>query len=200
MAKKQSTCPKTSQTLLKDIAASSSSAKWYEFVVMYMPMMKAYLTKRFPNIDHDEVIQRTLITITEAIPNYKYDPKSTGLFHNYLTGILRHKALSYCDEIKTDKKHMQKIILETADDTGNSENNEISDKEMRYSAYELALNEFLANPSISTQSKEVFKRVSIAGESPASVAAAFGITRNNVDQIKSRSMLHLKKTVEKLLS
>lgn len=40
--------------------------------------------------------------------------------------------------------------------------------------------------SITTQNKEIFRRVAIRGESAAYVAEAFGVTRNNVDQIKAR--------------
>jgi len=38
----------------------------------------------------------------------------------------------------------------------------------------------------------IFRRTALQGESPESVAALFGIKRNNVDQIKARMVAKLK--------
>ena len=47
----------------------------------------------FPSLDADDVIQETLIAVWAALPSYRYAPDEKGHFHNYLTGILRNKAL-----------------------------------------------------------------------------------------------------------
>ena len=47
----------------------------------------------FSELDADEIIQETLIALVRALPNYTYDPDEKGHFHNYLTGILRRRAL-----------------------------------------------------------------------------------------------------------
>ena len=44
----------------------------------------------------------------------------------------------------------------------------------------------------------MFTRVAVNGEKPDDVAAAFGITRNAVDQMKSRMMTRLKELVAAL--
>jgi DNA-directed RNA polymerase specialized sigma24 family protein len=48
---------------------------------------------RFPMVDADDAIQETLIALIKVFPVYRYSPEETGAFHNYLTGILRHRAL-----------------------------------------------------------------------------------------------------------
>ena len=50
----------------------------------------------------------------------------------------------------------------------------------------------MADKSISTRDKEIFRRVALQGESPEDVAAIFDIKRNNVDQIKARMVAKLK--------
>lgn len=191
--------PKTSESLLIALGADSKSVRWREFVEKYTPVMRGYLRNRFPKIDHDEVIQRTFLAFVNTVKNYRYEPEATGLFHNYLIGMLRYKALSYCDEIKNDLQHKYEIVSLSSSPSESDAGLDIPDSDMRYSAYELALREVFADPVISTQSKEVFRRVAIAGESPESVASAFGITRNNVDQIKSRVLARLKKIIDNLL-
>ena len=50
----------------------------------------------------------------------------------------------------------------------------------------------MADKSISTRDKEIFRRVALLGESPEDVAAIFDIKRNNVNQIKARMTKKLK--------
>ena len=85
--------PTTSTTLLRDLAQDSQHARWGEFVARYRPMMEAFMRERFPSLDADDVIQETLIAVWAALPSYRYAPDERGHFHNYLTGILRNKAL-----------------------------------------------------------------------------------------------------------
>ena len=85
--------PTTSTTLLRDLANDSQHVRWDEFVACYRPMMEAFMRERFPSLDADDVIQETLIAVCTALPSYRYVPEEKGYFHNYLTGILRNKAL-----------------------------------------------------------------------------------------------------------
>ena len=85
--------PATSTTLLRDLANDSQHARWSEFFTRYRPMMEAFMRECFPSLDADDVIQETLIAVWAALPSYRYAPDEKGHFHNYLTGILRNKAL-----------------------------------------------------------------------------------------------------------
>ena len=85
--------PETSTTLLRDVAGDSKHARWSEFVDRYRPMMEAYMRERFPSVEADDTIQETLIALIKTFPVYHYSPEEKGSFHNYLTGILRNKAL-----------------------------------------------------------------------------------------------------------
>ena len=75
--------------------------------------------------------------------------------------------------------------------------------ESEYSAFkqaamELAMRELLADPAVKDQSKQIFRKVAIEGQSPADVAAAFGVTRDVVDQVRSRMNARLRKIVARL--
>ena len=85
--------PETSTTLLKDIASSTDNVRWSEFAARYRPMMEAFLRERFPTVEANDVIQETLVALCGILPNYVYEPDEKGHFRNYLTGILRNKAL-----------------------------------------------------------------------------------------------------------
>ena len=191
--------PTTSMTLLRDVASDSQHARWSEFVERYRPMMEAYLHERFPHVDADDMVQETLVALIKSMPAYRYVPEETGHFRNYLTGILRHKALRSTErsnrqgKLKNDYAY---AMARKADGTIHLEDG--GDDEWRRSLMEIALGQFLADESIHARTREVFRRVAVNGERPDDVAVAFGIERNAVDQIKKRMMPRLQKIVANL--
>ena len=88
--------PDTSTTLLRDVA-DSSHARWSVFYSRYQPMMRSYLKARFPSLNADDIIQETFAALAKILPDYQYAPEKNGAFHNFLTGVLRNKALCALD-------------------------------------------------------------------------------------------------------
>ena len=185
--------PTTSTTLLRELAQDSQHARWGEFVARYRPMMEAFMRERFPSLDADDVIQETLIELIRVFPVYRYSPKEKGHFHNYLTGILRHRAFRMMDEERRREKLGDDMRGACPQAAAESE-----EKEWRESLLEIALQQLLADGSIHERTRLVFARVAVNGEKPEDVAAAFGIERNAVDQMKSRMMARLKELVSAL--
>ena len=208
--------PTTSTTLLRDLAQDSQHARWGEFVARYRPMMEAYLRERFPHVDVDDAVQETLIALIKSMPVYRYVPEETGHFHSYLTGILRHKALRqvrsdrqrakiaemFCNGESTLGRARSPVSPERSEPRKRSLEvcappNEIAydDQSWREALMEIALQQLLADESINARTREVFRRVAVNGEKPEDVGFSLGITRNAVDQIKSRMTLRLKELV-----
>lgn len=187
--------PSTSVTLLSILGSDALSTRWSEFARCYVPLMKSYCASRFPTLDADDLIQETLVSLVAALPNYTYEPDAKGHFHNYLTGILRHKALSALRKRRHDNELVQNL-KEMGDDSMKEDEQEES--EFRYAAYELGLRELLATPGIQSRTKQVFIQVAVNGKKPEEVATAFGITRNAVDQLKSRMIAKLRTIILQL--
>lgn len=161
----------------------------------YRPMMQAYMQSSFPSLEAEDIIQDTLVALIEIFPVYHYSPEEKGSFHNYLTGILRNKALRH---IQTEKRRLDAVRLfskEPRIDTGaHPEPSEDRHRDM----FEIALRQLLSDDSVHARTREVFRRVAVNGEKPEAVAADFGITRNAVDQMKSRMMSRLREFVAAL--
>ena len=211
--------PATSTTLLRDLANDSQHARWSEFVTRYRPVMEAYLRERFPSVEADDVIQETLIAVWAALPSYRYAPDEKGHFHNYLTGILRNKALR---QLYKEQRHAE--IAEMVHDDASCDDRArtlaappstpsigravaprppsdmMADDEQswRETLVEIALRQLMNDESIQSRTRQVFLRVAVNGEKPDDVAVAFGIERNAVDQIKNRMMPRLQKIVADL--
>ena len=189
--------PTTSTTLLRDLAQDSQHARWGEFVARYRPMMEAFMRERFPSLDADDVIQETLIELIKAFPVYHYSPREKGHFHNYLTGILRHRALRLADEENRRAARQVPSVGQMVADRPSSLAAE-EESAWRASLLEIALQQLLSDSTIHERTRQVFARVAVNGEKPEAVAAAFGITRNAVDQMKSRLMARLRELVAAL--
>lgn len=183
--------PETSTTLLRDLAASAENARWVDFVTRYRPMMEAYMRERFPSVEADEAIAETLIALVDVFRGYRYDPDETGRFHNYLTGILRHKALRLCK-----KAERERSLRERAAEEPNASLDDLEEENYRKSLFDIAVRQFFDDETIAPRTKEIFRRTAIRGESPEAVAKSFMMERHAVDQIKSRSVAKLRTIVE----
>lgn len=192
-----SSVPDTSATLLNDLAGDAQHARWSEFVARYRPMMEAYLQERFPEVDADDTVQETFVALIRILPSYRYRPEEQGAFHNYLTGVLRNKALRFVAKASQRTRLRTEIVPDTrqTDAVGDEE-----DRAFRQSIFEIALQQFLADDAVLERTKQIFTRVAVNGEKPELVAAAFGIKRNAVDQIKNRTLARLKKVIRELES
>ena len=147
------------------------------------------MRERFPSVEADDVIQETLAALCKVLPDYRYAPDEKGHFHNYLTGILRNKALRMLRNEERQKEIAGSAACpQTADDL----------ESYRESIFEIALHQFLADESVADRTKRIFERTAINGESPEAVASSFKMTRHAVDQAKSRAMGRLREIVKQL--
>ena len=165
-------------------------------------MMEAFLRERFPSVEADDVIQETLVALCGILPGYVYEPDEKGHFRNYLTGILRNKALRM---LRTERRQAE--IVKTAGASvplarchASLPDTSEADLSWRESIFEIALHRFLDDGSVADRTKRIFERTALNGEPPESVAAAFKMTRHAVDQAKSRAMARLRAMVRELES
>jgi len=189
--------PETSTTLLRDIAGDAENARWPEFVSRYRPMMLAFLKARFPMVDADDMVQETLIALSRVLPHYRYAPDETGRFRSYLTGILHKRALKWCERDTRDRARQAEYRNFMAPGR-TADRDAAAQSAYRVALLEIATRQLLDDGKISDKSKQIFQRLTVDGQSPESVAAAYGTSRNNVDKIKSRMIAKLREIVQLL--
>jgi len=187
--------PETSTTLLRDIS-DAANARWPEFVARYRPMMISYLKSHFPAVDADDMVQETLIALSKVLPRYRYAPDETGRFRNYLTGILRIRALKSCERMNRDRAFMSDLREGAVPPPPPPEEKDAA--AWRESLLEIAMRQLLEDERIPDKSKQIFQRLTVDGASADEVAAAYGMSRNNVDKTKSRMMARLREIVRTL--
>ena len=189
--------PDTSTTLLRDVAGSADNPRWGEFVARYRPLLEAFMSDRFPSLDADELIQETFVAVARVLPNYRYVPEEKGHFHNFLTGILHHKALN---ALRSDRRR-DELQRKYADELHAQQRTTDEDRRLwRETLYEIALQQLMASPDVAARSKQIFLRTAIKGEKPEAVADAFSVSRDVVDQTKKRMLDRLRAIVDSLKS
>ena len=188
--------PPTSVSLLKAIANDTAAVRWTEFWRRYEPAVRSYLNQRYPSVEADDVIQETMLALMKALPEYRYTPDVNGHFRNYLLGIARHKALDAIRRAAALSGAKSKLA---ADEAALVRGAADPDGEWRRSAMETALEQVMADDSLSPRTREVFRHVALMREPPEAVARHFGISRNNVDQIKARVVAKLSALVSSML-
>ena len=192
---KDNQVPDTSTTLLRDVA-DSQHARWAVFYSRYRSMMRTYLRARFPSVDADDVIQETFSALAKLLPDYTYDPKKKGSFHNFLTGVMRNKALCALDSRNREMSIEDRMRIAVAVDGKSVQEQTYED--WREEVFEVALQQILSDSSIHDRTKQAFVRTAIRGESPDAVSESLGVPRNTVNKMKSRMLAVLRDLVEKL--
>lgn len=187
--------PDTSTTLLRDLAGRADHPRWGEFVVRYRPLMESYLHEWFPSLEMDDLIQETFVAIAKTLPDYRYVADEKGHFHNYLTGILHHKALN---ALKRQNRRNEVTREYALDPSARGIGNDADVEKWRETVCEVALQQLLADPSVTGRKRQIFMRTAMKGESPEDVAASLAVSQAVVDQTKKRMMDRLRELVERL--
>ena len=151
------------------------------------------MRERFPSLEADDIIQETLVALCRVLPSYRYAPDEKGHFRNYLTGILRNRALR---QLRKDRRQTEIAGELRRSPSAPPEPVSADEQSYREALFEIALRQFLSDESIADRTKRIFERIALNGESPEAVAESFKMTRHAVDQAKSRAMARLREIVK----
>jgi len=190
--------PQTSVSLLQAISSDTASARWGEFYRVYGALMRDYALARFPSLDPDDLVQEAMVALAARLPNYRYVPDERGHFRNYVMGVVKYKALDALRARNRESAARQGIRPVDQETSYVPQPGEAEERIWREAVMETALQQLMADTGIAARTRLVFQRVALNHEPPEIVAKDLGLTRNNVDQIKSRLVERLQKLVETL--
>lgn len=186
------TIPATSISLLQALAQDPQSARWKDLYTIYAQPMQAFLQAKFPSLEAEDLIQETMLALMRALPNYSYTPDEKGHFHNYLMGILKHKAMDAL-AARTREVRLREGLAEQPEERP-------EDEEWKHHALEVAIAQLLADKEINPLHRTVFEHLVLQHEKPEDVAAQLGTSRGNVDVIKKRMIERLSAMMAKLIA
>ncbi len=133
-----------------------------------------------------------MLGLMKALPAYVEREDREGAFHNFLTGVLRHKAV---DALRKEGRRTEAEALAGRE---GGEKDDAASEEWRKTVYAVALEQLMANPRVGARSKQIFMRTALKGEKPQDVADSLLVSRGLVDQTKRRLTAQLREIVERL--
>lgn len=171
--------PVTSVSLIRTLAEDPRSTRWAELYQLYAAPMRGFLQAKFPSLEADDLIQETMAALARRLPDYRYIPDEKGHFRNYLMGILKHKAMDALAKRSREAAARADLLEQPPERPA-------ADDSWKAAALEVAIAQLLADESVNPLHRTVFRHVALMHERPEAVAARFGLSRANVDQIKRR--------------
>lgn len=190
----------TQVTLLSRVRDPGDAAAWSEFEARYRPLLVRFCRRQgLQQADAEDVSQIILGNLVKALPRFVYDA-GRGRFRDYLFRCARNAITNW-----SARPHGREVALDTsveaalapAEGTGGGaaspEAARAWEEEWIAHHYRLAMRTI--RESFEVRSVELFDR-SVAGETVASLAAAYGMS----DQAVHKARQRIKARMEELIA
>ena len=187
--------PDTPVSLLVRIASEKTGvcdeAAWTRLFELYAPVIRAFAEERgIGGGEGDDVVQEIFMKLVEVLGDGRLKiGGDAGKFRRYLSTLIRNELVSRwrrrqarCEGATLSMDDPESNVEPTVD----SATAIIIDAKWRLARRKAAVEWTLTRTALSAQSKAVYRAYAIEGRPIGEVAAAFGISRNSVSQIKTR--------------
>lgn len=187
----------TDETLLDRVKEMDAHEAWKIFYQLYWRPIIQYGRKiGLDEIQAEDVLQDTMVTLMHVLPEFKYD-RERGRFRNFLLTIVHRKALGAIRRNARINGRFDSDSLGEAVDS--SAVDELDERRWRQCVLAAVIQEMRESADLSPRDLAVFEAVAVQGRSGRDVAAEFGLTADNVYQIKTRLLRRLRAAVNRRL-
>ena len=189
----------TSASLLERLRSTPEDADWNRLVELYTPLIRAWIRRHsYSQQDADDVVQEVLSVVVRKIPSFERE--RAGAFRSWLKTItvncLREAWRGRRFRPSAAGGSDFRLVLEQMEDPA-SQLSQLWNDEHDQHVLQTLLTQI--EPTLSNETWQAFKRVTVDGESPAEVANTMGISVNSVYIAKSRVMSRLREEGRGLL-
>ena len=193
--------PVTSVTLIakiKTLSPGEDSAAWVRFWDTYQGAIRAFAALKGGEQNADDIVMLVLGKLVDVLRNGQYTPEK-GRFHSYLaTMIVNEVHMAHRKNMV--RANDRKVSLDAPSDSPDGatsrsladtlaapeDSPEKIDEDWRKAVLQSAVNHVLMHTALSDRDRGVYRAYALEGRDIAEVAREFGLTRNNVSQIKTR--------------
>jgi len=194
--------PVTSVTMIakiRNLGPGADSAEWVRFWDSYSLAIRQFAALKGGEENADDIVMQVLGKLVEVLRSGQYTPEK-GKFHSYLaTMIVNEVHMAH-------RKNMaragdRKVSLDAAAEDADGEQQdgtladtlaapdaspEAIDEDWRKAVLKSAVEHVLTKTALSERDRALYRAYAIEGRDIADVAKEFGLSRNNVSQIRSR--------------
>jgi RNA polymerase sigma-70 factor (ECF subfamily) len=183
----------THTTLLARLAGAENTAAWHEFYERYGELLRGFAQRRrLQPADAEDVVQDVLLSLTKAMPDFRYDP-AKGKFRSYLkTATLR--AIFK----RSHQRHGEVVLgdIEEATRIADAAADVEEAWEAEWRQYHLRIAMRAMELEFKKADLQAFQRYAVEGHDVRETAVALNMSVDGVYQAKSRIMKRLGQLIE----
>ncbi len=186
----------TRSSVLKAVADTENDAAWNHFFDLYAGFV--YSLARYKGLrpeDADDMVQIVFADLARNLPTFKYD-RAKGKFRSYLAGLVNWRVM---DRLKASKRDADlKSDFWTKMKAAGCGDDDFAEREWQSAAMEEALRRM--KPDVRPEHYAAFVASTVEGQDTETVMNLYGLSRDNLYQIRKRLTAKLRETLAEVLA
>ena len=186
----------TRSSVLRAVADTENEAAWQRLFDLYAGFVFSIArSKGLNDADADDIVQVVFTDLARNLPMFQYD-RAKGKFRAYLSGLVNWRVM---DKLKVGKRDadLKASFWEEAK-AASSDDNGFAEREWQAAALEEALRRI--KPDVNPEHYVAFVASAIEGQDTETVMRLYGISSDNLYQIRKRLTAKLRETVVSVLA
>ena len=187
----------TRSSVLRAVADTGNEAAWSRLFDLYAGFVFSIArSKGLKAEDADDIVQVVFTDLARNLPTFQYD-RAKGKFRSYLTGLVHWRVM---DRLKAGKRdaELKASFWEEAKSAATSADDGFSEREWQSAALEEALRRIKTD--VRPEHYAAFVASAVEGQDTETVMRLYGLTRDNLYQIRTRLTAKLRETVAAVLA
>ena len=186
----------TRSSVLRAVADTENEAVWNRFFDLYAGFVYSVARSRGLNdADADDVVQNVFADLARNLPTFRYD-RAKGRFRSYLAGLVNWRVV---DKMKSAKREADlKASYKEEVESAVKGDAAFEEREWQAAAMEEALRRM--KPDVRPEHYAAFVASAVEGQDTEAVMKLYGLSRDNLYQIRTRLMEKLRETVAVVLA
>lgn len=186
----------TRSSVLRAVANTGNEAAWQRLFDLYAGFIFSIArSKGLSNEDADDIVQIVFADLARNLPTFQYD-RAKGKFRSYLTGLVHWRVL---DRLKAGRRDadLKANFLEEVQASVSADEDGFAEREWQAAALEEALRRI--KPDVRTDHYAAFVASAVEGQDTETVMRLYGLSRDNLYQIRKRLTEKLRATIAKVI-
>ena len=187
----------TRSSVLRAVADTGNEAAWQRLFDLYAGFVFSIArSKGLKPEDADDIVQVVFADLARNLPTFQYD-RAKGKFRSYLAGLVHWRVM---DRLKAGKRdtELKANFLEEAQSFASPEDDGFAEREWQAAALEEALRRI--KPDVRPEHYAAFVASAVEGQDTEAVMRLYGLTRDNLYQIRTRLTAKLRETTAAVLA
>jgi len=187
----------TRSSVLRAVAETENEASWNRFFDLYAGFIYSIArSKGLKPEDADDIVQIVFTDLAHTMPTFRYD-REKGRFRSYLAGLVSWRVM---DRLRSGKRdaELKADFLEEVRSAEADGDDAFAEREWQAAALEEALRRI--KPDVRPEHYAAFVASAIEGQDTETVSKLYGISSDNLYQIRKRLTAKLKEIATVVLA